>query len=583
MTYLSDNKTISANDNNHRYFKNIPILFAIFFILHITTIKDICLAQSYTLPVTLINNNGITPSISGNNNTNIRQGTTYDPKNHTIYLLFNDMLWKYSLVTNTWLNPDTLSLDKNINCIAYDTMNNRLLIWDRGVGRVYVRKTDGSIHRIDHSFEQKNQFGHLAWMDPQSTDIYAFGGYGLFSFKNFITYYDQDAHEWRLLRTPHSKILPTPQENTTGIFDYKNRRLWMIASSSYTINRRIQTSQISNERALWKFNLLTKKWSRFLILPRNISDVHNGLFNTNKCYLSYIPRLHWAVFPMVDRNKSVPDRGAQKFLAVFDSSTNTLSTLPIQNGSLPEHLTILNIIWVKKQHSLYLLGWRFLSNQQRDEAAIYKIPFNNISAIKTYLNNHKFGLASTASIMKKQRESGNQKLFIYLIIGLFFGTTISYIYFRKYPSKILTAIDKIPDAHRRYSFSDNSITTFNKFEHLQFSILLKEKPIIRIGEQEINTDIPTKELELLILLAQRSLDNKPYVLTDDVDQNLWPDYSNPDYVRKLRNRTIERLEKIFQQIDPLTDGEHFICRRNYAHDNRKIEYYLNFKYFKIST
>jgi hypothetical protein len=583
MTFLSDRKTISANDNITRYFENISILVAILLFLQITTFPSISYAQSYTLPVTLINSNGLTPSLSGNNNTNIRQGTTYDAKNQMIYLLFNDMLWRYSLATDTWLNPDTLSLDKNINCIAYDTVNNRLLIWDRGIGRVYVRKNDGSIHRIDHSFEQKNQFGHLAWVDPQTTNIYAFGGYGLFSFKNFITYYDQNAHEWNLLRTPHSKILPTPQENTTGIFDYKNRSLWMIGSSSYTIGRRIQTSQISNERALWKFNLQTKEWSRFLVLPHDISDIQNGLFNTNKCYLSYIPRLHWAVFPMVDRNKSVGADGGQQFLAVFDSSTNTFSTLPIQNDSLPEHLIILNMIWVKEQQSLYLLGWRFLSNQQRDEAVIYKIPFNNIPAIYTYLSNHNLGLASTASIMKNHREPVYPKLFFYMLIGLFFGATVSYIYFRKYPSKIVTATDNIPDATRRYSFSDNSITADNKNELLRISIFLKEKPIIRIGEHEINTDIPTKELELLILLAQRSLNNKPYVLTDDVDQNLWPDYNNPDYVRKLRNKAIERLEKIFQQNETLTDGEHFICRRNYAHDNRKIEYYLNFKYFKIST
>ena len=583
MTYLSDSKIISANDNNHRHFKNIPILFAILFILQITILTDISLAQSYTLPVTLINSNGIAPSISGNNNTNIRQGTTYDPKNQTIYLLFNDMLWRYSLATNTWLNPDTLSLDKNINCIAYDTVNNRLLLWDRGVGRVYVRKSDGSIHRIDHSFEQKNQFGHLAWIDPQTNNIYAFGGYGLFSYKNFITYYDQDAHDWHLLRTPHSKILPAPQENTTGIFDFNNRSLWMIASSSYTINRRIQTSRISKERALWKFNLRNKKWSRFLVLPRDISDVQNGLSNTNKCYLSYIPRLHWAVFPMVDRNKSVDGNGVQQFLAVFDSSTNTLSTLPVQNASLPENLTILNIIWVKKQQSLYLLGWRYLSNQQRDEAAIYKIPFTNISAIKTYLSSHKFGFMPTAAVTYNHKGSDNPKLFLYLLIGLFFGASVSYVYFRKNLSKILTSSDKTPDTNISDSISDFNITADHKIKHLQISILLKEKPIIMFGQQEINTDIPTKEFELLILLAQRSLDNKPYVLTDEVDQNLWPDYNNPDYVRKLRNKTIERLEKIFQQINPLSEEEHFICRRNYAHDNRKIEYYLNFKYFIISA
>lgn len=71
--------------------------------------------------------------------------------------------------------------------------NGRILFVYNGIGEVYELKND-TLQRIDHSFKHENQFGHALF--EFKNRIYAFGGYGLFTFKNIITYFDNSNKEW---------------------------------------------------------------------------------------------------------------------------------------------------------------------------------------------------------------------------------------------------------------------------------------------------------------------------------------------------------------------------------------------------
>jgi len=64
---------------------------------------------------------------------------------------------------------------------------------DRGCGYVYILEND-TLKRHDRSFHHKNQYGGTLFLYQGQPHI--FGGYGLFTMKNIITYYNLKEREW---------------------------------------------------------------------------------------------------------------------------------------------------------------------------------------------------------------------------------------------------------------------------------------------------------------------------------------------------------------------------------------------------
>lgn len=92
--------------------------------------------------------------------------------------------------------------------IHYDESENVLMFWDDGVGRVHrLQLDDGSIQRMDRSFNFKAFLLHTAWVTDQQ-DIYIMGGYGLFQLKNLLLMYSTELKEW--IEIPVKGDIPGP-------------------------------------------------------------------------------------------------------------------------------------------------------------------------------------------------------------------------------------------------------------------------------------------------------------------------------------------------------------------------------------
>ncbi len=92
--------------------------------------------------------------------------------------------WQRHPVTFIGTNTNFQQFKELFQPISYS--NGRVLFIYKGVGEVYELKND-TIRRIDRSFRHENQFNNSLF-EHQNT-VYAFGGYGLFTFKNIITYF----------------------------------------------------------------------------------------------------------------------------------------------------------------------------------------------------------------------------------------------------------------------------------------------------------------------------------------------------------------------------------------------------------
>lgn len=116
---------------------------------------------------------------------------------------------------------------------------------DRGCGYVLQLRND-SIVRIDNSFHHRNQFGGAFFLHEGVPSI--FGGYGLFSSKNFITKFDPKLKEWYL--DNQSKLV-----ESAYIFPYYKDK-----DNLYALVNINESFDKTDFKKLWRYNLTNESW-----------------------------------------------------------------------------------------------------------------------------------------------------------------------------------------------------------------------------------------------------------------------------------------------------------------------------------
>lgn len=123
----------------------------------------------------------------------------------------------------------------------------------QGCGPVLEFRND-SIVRIDHSFLQKNQYYPVPF--AYNNEMYLFGGYGLFTYKNIITRFDFNSGEWNQVQT-RSNTLPEPRAVAYSL-QYKNT-LYVFGGKTNDNNNIPKFKAVQPE--LWKLDLPTMTWT----------------------------------------------------------------------------------------------------------------------------------------------------------------------------------------------------------------------------------------------------------------------------------------------------------------------------------
>ncbi len=207
-------------------------------------------------------------------NAEIQIGIDYKSKN---YIVFNglEVFYKKQFQSNDWktfpYKFNQLPVSKDFPYNFFHIKGKNYLV-NKGCGEVYEFRND-SIVRIDNSFQHKNQFNSCAFI--YKDEIYYFGGYGLFTFKNILTKFDFKTKEWELVKYKDYSKIPEPRQATLGFL--KNDFLYVVSgySEDYETNQTTGTSRKLVD--IWKLNLKTMTWD-FL---GNIDSKKELLFNFN--------------------------------------------------------------------------------------------------------------------------------------------------------------------------------------------------------------------------------------------------------------------------------------------------------------
>lgn len=122
-----------------------------------------------------------------------------------------------------------------------------------GCGPVLEYRND-SIVRIDNSFLHRNQFGAARFVN--NNEIYFYGGYGLFTFKNILTKFNFQTGEWIEVQTSGED----EQVPRAYAFSFVTQNELYICSGN-TKDRNQIPRRLTLDSKVWRLNMSSRKWS----------------------------------------------------------------------------------------------------------------------------------------------------------------------------------------------------------------------------------------------------------------------------------------------------------------------------------
>ena len=174
----------------------------------------------------------------------------FDYKTHQIvaiedslYRIEIDLATKKSVKKPLHLDSQVTFQDFKSNFIPLSSEGSPIYYVDRGCGWVLELRED-SIVRVDRSFHHQNQFGGAFFMHQGKP--YIFGGYGLFTYKKFITKYEVELKQW-YLESEGGNL----KNGVLNIFNCNASRLSILLARKTGAN-------FSNE--LWTYTFKSKRW-----------------------------------------------------------------------------------------------------------------------------------------------------------------------------------------------------------------------------------------------------------------------------------------------------------------------------------
>lgn len=175
-----------------------------------------------------------------------------DAKTNEIKIIENDSI----IYTNNFQNPQILKrgeYPENLFSYPYQFTIKNKNYFVNGGGGIVLEYNNGSLRRIDNSFLHKNQYDAADFI--YNNEIYLFGGYGLFCYKNFIARYDFNAKEWFQVAF-NSKKRPLEGASYSKLVIGDD----LFIFGGYKLKDYGVESEYISKPELWKFNFKNATW-----------------------------------------------------------------------------------------------------------------------------------------------------------------------------------------------------------------------------------------------------------------------------------------------------------------------------------
>ena len=177
----------------------------------------------------------------------------------TNFILTADSLYSYNKQRGWSSRKHSFKLESYNLDELKDKEKTYLII--RGLGKVYKAKKD-TVFSIDNSFEWKSRYSSSLFI--RKGVIHSYGGYGFYSSKNNIVYFDSSSKEWSMLKQKNLN----PVSNTSRLSKYDS-----IEDVFYTTfgTQNRNGIEFYNYKTV-KFDFKTLNWIEVSELDKRIMD-----------------------------------------------------------------------------------------------------------------------------------------------------------------------------------------------------------------------------------------------------------------------------------------------------------------------
>ena len=207
---------------------------------------------------------GVTDRASVANQTSVRELTddqwlelqagnrsyTIDPYGFVSYWYIKDtgdlVAWEMDGSVRLLERLDTEEF-KQMN-LSYLRNDHALLLWDAGIGRVFhYDLVTQEMRRLDESHNFRSYFHHGDFVIEEDYTIFAFGGFGEFTFKDQLLYFNATNKEW--LDIPYYGDRPNEQYYGDLVLETKTQDFYYI--QFYDLN--VKMYRVNQNNCRWDF------------------------------------------------------------------------------------------------------------------------------------------------------------------------------------------------------------------------------------------------------------------------------------------------------------------------------------------
>ncbi|MDB4010045.1 kelch motif-containing protein [Polaribacter sp.] len=145
------------------------------------------------------------------------------------------------------------NLERNyFNSYQFNIKEKNYLV-DGGCGPV-VHYQNTKFTRIDKSFLHKNQYNAIPFQ--YKNEIYLWGGYGLFSYKNILTKFNFKTQEWGDITQNFENEIPPVQSSKTYV--KTKDKIYLFGGKTLDYKNVVKSKYLSE--IVWEFNIKTNTW-----------------------------------------------------------------------------------------------------------------------------------------------------------------------------------------------------------------------------------------------------------------------------------------------------------------------------------
>ncbi len=294
---------------------------------------------------------------------------TYNAARNEFFVLDDSLQYHtFNLKRKKWeskafvYNADLSFDDFKINFAVLPSEKHGYFFVDRGCGIVYELNED-TLKRIDDSFAHKNQYDACIFIKKDT--IFFFGGYGLFTFKNILTFFDYNAKQW-FEKFPNSHIKPEPCSSSHFYVDENNFYLTGGISGNSLKERHFND--------VWKLNFSTNTWQKLGNYNSEIKSLLNIIYDNRTHMQKYVAVNGSTIFEFDFNNnkyKKYWNESFADYLSLIPSNTNLILSFKMTPLRDKHFLSVenKNVLFAKplktgfiyqKENKSFIFNWNYL-------------------------------------------------------------------------------------------------------------------------------------------------------------------------------------------------------------------------------